>query len=346
VYKRQLLISEPGWGKTAMMKSSAQKAVGDKYTFTRLESSTPPEKLKGVIDFDILLNEKRLVEKVDGTIFDKSAKLHLVDEMFRAPDVSYDILLDATDRQDIPLAEQPIMWGSTNFIKGAGRIAALRDRITFYCWISPSTPDIGKMLQPHFESKFRTELTMPGAYPTQKQLKEIQNAKVGMKARQAIVGTLQFLQAEAIAENFKISPRRIRKWANILFRAGMFYSGTNDFATVPKKAQDLLKYAYPTMTLESSKEWAIICTSIIDPMLQVLTEILETGHEKITQIAEMNEEERESIALNLGAYMADLRQSIDKLGGSDPRTEKLTKLVNTWYLQSLKGQAPQMESLD
>lgn len=135
-----IFVSEPGYGKTEMAHQAAKAVAGeDGRLMIPIDPSTPPEAIRGAWNPASMLQGK-LERVVDGTPYDPTIKVVILDEIWRANDVCFDALIHVTGRKDIDQTTRPVFWGTANFVGKQDRTAALRDRFAIWMWLNPALP--------------------------------------------------------------------------------------------------------------------------------------------------------------------------------------------------------------
>ena len=125
---------------------------------------TPPEALRGAYDPAALLNG-RLERVVAGTPYDPTARVSILDEVFRANEVVFDTMLDVLDRLDAKPAQAPVAWATANFVAQGERVEALLDRIALWLWISPDAMDVAAIVGAHLDGVVANGLQVQDALP-------------------------------------------------------------------------------------------------------------------------------------------------------------------------------------
>jgi hypothetical protein len=222
-----ILISPPGWGKSKMAFESARSLYGDQVLFLELSPSTPPEVVEGAIDL-AALREGRLARNIERTPYDPSVKLVILDELWRANEVVFDLLLHAT--QPVTRVSPPVFWGTSNFISRDKRFDALRDRFALWLWLEPV------FTRDAILDSLDLALTPPGE-PV------METAEARERAFQ--------LAEQAIGSGFGVNPRIFGYWVRVFERC--------------PNPLDALLYCYPLEGPDQASRWSEVISAIADP---------------------------------------------------------------------------------
>lgn len=277
-----LLIGGAGTGKTAISSSMADDIFGRK-VIIRLDETTPPEKITGPIDLGKMLAEDSKLEFVrENTPYEPGLMNCILDEVGRASGPIFSLLMDVTDRLDMPESQRYAVWCTSNFMPSGDKTAALLDRIGFWVWVPTAEQDVTAFIRARAAS-LHEDLHVPGTLPTRDDVIAAYAAVPGPKAIQAIANFIQTLADEvkqdASGFKFMINNRRMSQWFSILFRAGYWYSGGDpDFDIIPDKAILALKWAYPNTSLEMSVAWEQIVTPLADSIGAMVDQIFQTAY--------------------------------------------------------------------
>jgi MoxR-like ATPase len=330
-----IILGAPGYGKTAVSRSLARTMAGnDGYSFTRIDPSTPPDVIRGAYNPAALL-DGRLERVTDGTPYDSRTRIALIDEIGRGNEVTFDALLDTLDRLDSPSA--PPVWATSNFMPSNDRVAALIDRFALWYWIQPDGLDVAGVAAAQLNGSGGPQID-PAGLPTWDQVNDIHTAVPGSTAVKVIGELLSQLAQEGAEQGRRAHPRRVAQWSQILFRVGVWYSGTADFAAVPDAAARLLRYAWPAVTAEEQASWAEIAASVVDTvgaaiesaMVDVLTEMKRVAAAPVGQ--------RTSMIPHLGSLMQNTQVTLEKLADKDDdRVKTAVQQMQTWLSLVIQG---------
>lgn len=328
-----ILIGAPGWGKTAISRQAALRMSGGDFSLVRVDPSTPPEKLLGAYDPAALL-DGRLQRVTENTPYDQDCQIGIIDELFRASDVLFDVALDTLDRLDT--AEAPPMWATANFVATGTRVEALIDRIGLWLWIKPTVLDLNKIASAHLLNGGRPELMQ--AIPDRKTVEEIRQATPTENALNAVLEVLGNLNEEAAREGRRAHPRRVAQWSKILFSYAMYKTGSNDFTAVPPEAMRIMRYAWPCTTAQDAATWANIASSAIDPVATAIEEafkILKPELDRISEIEDTATRATQSSALGEAALNA--KNMLKALATNDPRIKESLALIDKLIGDAVRG---------
>jgi MoxR-like ATPase len=330
-----VLIGAPGWGKTAVARSVAEQLTDGEFSFTRVDPSTPPEKVHGPLNPAAVL-EGRLERVVEGTPYDPVVKHAIIDEIGRANDAMFDALLDTLNRLDDP--DAPAVVATTNFMPAGDRQEALIDRFALWYHITPNALDVHGITKAQLSGNGRPQVDMSD-FPTWDEVEEIRTMTPGPDAIKAISALLNDLTNEAKTHGRHPNPRRVTQWSHILFRVSAWYSGDDNFAVVPEQATRILRWAYPALRTEEAASWSQIAASVVDTLGAVIdeknAEILETMNE----LLEADAAERANILSNIGVKMQQAGETLETIAGEDnERVQAVQDQWNDWFSRVIKGE--------
>ena len=335
-----LLIGAPGWGKTAIARRVAERVTDGEYVFLRLDGSTPPEKVAGMPDPAKLLASPPTIEYMkSGTVYDLDARAIILDEIGRPMDAIFDILLDPLNRVDIDPDDAPVVWGTTNFMPSSDRTEALRDRIAMWIWVNPGQINVGDIVAAHLDG-LGNGLQIDGKLPTWKEIEEIKKARPGNKARSAVSDLIEMISQEASQSGYVVHPRRISQWSRILFRTGMYWTGSDDFDVVPKQASKVLQYCWPTLSQEEWNSWREIAEVAGDPVGTAINEVLSMSYNRFKQVRDAGGSGRAAASIQLGEALANAQRSLNDIGVEDPRIEEAMSQLTMAFASVVRGEDP------
>lgn len=340
-----LLIGAPGWGKTAIGRRVAERITNDQYVFLRLDGSTPPEKVAGMPDPAKLLASPPVIEYVkDGTVYDPKARIIILDEIGRPMDAIFDILLDPLNRVDVDPDDAPVVWGTTNFMPSSDRTEAMRDRIALWIWVNPGQIDIGDIVNAHLDG-LGNGLNIDGSLPSWKEVEEIKKARPGDNARSAVSELIQMISQEAAQSGYTVHPRRISQWSRILFRTGMYWTGSDDFTAVPKEASKVLKYAWPTLSQEEWTNWREVAEVAGDAVGAAINQQLAMSYQKFKDVRDRSGDSRAAASIELGEALAEAQRSLNAISTDDPRIEAAMSQLTQAFAAVVRGEDPVYEEV-
>jgi MoxR-like ATPase len=336
-----MLLGAPGWGKTDIAESAARNAVGlDKRVFIRFAPSTPPQRVEGMFDpSQAIANPPRFVLVRDDTAFDPNAKILVLDEFGRASDIVFDIVLDATDRRDIPSDQVPVVWGTSNFAPTSARTEALRDRFALWHWIHPGSPDVSAIIMAHAQNLHRPlEI---GDMPTWKQVEEIRNADPGEHAIKICDEILTLLSQEAAKAGLNPNPRRVKQWFRLLYRTNVLLHGTADFNFSHAQASKVLTWAWANTDEGKASDWSKIAGCVVDIIGTAINELKSRTLEQVKNMMQRTKNEpRSKLAIALGEIVADGKREIESLGIQDARIQAALDEIEAVFVQVTQGKNP------
>lgn len=331
-----ILLSAPGWGKTAISKRVAERVAGDPATisFTRVDPSTPPDVISGPYDPAAML-QGRLERVTAGTPFDPQCRLALVDEIGRGNEALFDKCLDVLDRQDG--ARVPVV-ATSNFMPSADRQQALLDRFAIWLWVTPGAVDTAGIVGAQLASAGRPDVD-PAGLPSWADVQAVWAAQPGPNAVKAVSDLIAAMSNEAQTQGFQVHPRRIAQWSAVLFRAGMFYSGMDpDFSVMPAKATALLKYCWPAMTAEDQATWATFAASVVDVVGAAIELEMAKVMEALNKVVSSTDTAGMAVVGELGKITQRAEESLKAIAGDDPRVAEAVKQMKVWFGRALQGQ--------
>lgn len=345
--KNAVLLSAPGWGKTRVAKRVSEEIAGkDGSIFIRLEGSTPPQVVKGMIDpAKALESPPKFVVVTDNTPYDPRANIVVLDEIFRPPDPVFDALVDILDRHDVNPDDAPVVWGTSNFVIKNQRTNAVVDRIALWLWITPQSLDVSKFVNEIAHRKRGVELSIPSngrAMPTWEDVLRVRSYKPKQSTIDTVTSILTTLSAEAKVSSFDVNPRRLTHWFDILYRYSAWVEDSADFETIPAEAAVILRYAYPTLSADDWRKWDQVARSVGDPLQAALDSATEQAYAAFKKIMEKNMQPSDS-ALELGKVLAQVQTTLkhlEKAYGSDRRIAEQNTAISKTYSQILNGQDP------
>lgn len=330
-----ILIGAPGWGKTAISRQVAEAMTNGRYSFTRVDPSTPPEAIKGAYNPAAIL-DGRLERVVEGTPYASDCQIAIIDELFRGSDVLFDAALDTLDRQDTDYG--PPVWSTANFVAAGTRVEALIDRIGLWLWIKPAVVDVAAVAAAHLTNGAKPSLDHD--LPDEETIERIRQATAGPKAEKAVIEALQLLAEEAAKEGRHVHPRRVAQWAKILFSYAMYLTGSDNFDTLPKEAVSILRHAWPATSAAESTSWANIAGAAVDPVATVIDEALAEAFAEFKRVSQIgNVAERAAESQKLGQVSVKAQNLLAALSVDDPRIDEAANQINKWFADAVRGKA-------
>lgn len=334
-----VMVSEPGWGKTAIARSLSEEIAGENTVFIRLEGSTPPEAVKGMYDPDKFMNDGKLEAIIEGTPFDPDAFIVIADEIFRPNEVVFDLMLEVLDRQSTSPDDAPVVWGTSNFVAEGERIEAVLDRIALWMWMQPEQLDVKSFVNGIYGRKKGHKLDMPTnsmPVPTIEKVMEIREYVPDKRTAQNVADLLDVLAHEARLEEFKISPRRLTQWFELVYRTSAFILDTPDFDAVPTQAALALRWAYPTLSHEEWAKWAKVSSAVADPIGAAIDAILRESFSAFEKANIDSYNSKSDRSMVLGEILSRSQRSLKALNANDPRiddamdslSKRFTKIVH------------------
>ena len=351
-----ILSGPPGCGKTAISRAVASKiAPGNETVFIRLDASTPPERVKGIYDMELLLTQTKFQTITAGTVYDQVARIVILDEFGRPSDPVFDTLIDGLDRQDVSYDDAPVIWGTTNFLPTSERTQALIDRVAMYLHIPKVKVDIKDVVTAQMQA-LGGDLTVNGNLPTWKEIAEVRKARPNAKTIEAVADALYTLATEAakgvrdndgnVLASYEINHRRLAQWQKIVYRCAVYYGGNADFTTIPAAAMRPLQWAWPTMNETEARNWQAVCNAVVDPVATALDAVKKAAYQKFESIAKMGDQQK--MALELGKALSDSMAGLNVLdqSGTDARIPEAILDLKRVFGRIVAGENPFKEGDD
>jgi MoxR-like ATPase len=343
--KNVVLLSAPGWGKTRIAKKLSTDIAGDGSIFKRLEGSTPPDDVKGMIDPEKALQSPPKFERnITGTPYDPKAKIVVMDEIFRPSDPVFDLLVDILDRQDVNPDEAPVVIGTSNFVIKNQRTNAVIDRVALWLWIRKQSLDVDSLVDVIARRERGTDLAIPTngrALPTWDEVLEVRNYKPDDATIQAIKTLLETLVVECVANNKDVNPRRLTHWFEILYYYTAWLKESPTFTDIPPQAATVLRFAFPTLSMKEWQDWDVIARAVGDPLKAALDSAKNQAYESFKDIMQKNLPASE-LAMELGTVLAGVQSTLNELKkeSDDQRIGEILTEISGTYSQVLNGQNP------
>jgi len=328
-----IMLGAPGFGKTAVTRSLAGQLTSGQYAFARIDPSTPPDVVRGAYNPAALL-DGRLERVVDGTAYDPNMRLALIDEIGRGNEVTFDALLDTLDRLDSP--DAPPVWATSNFMPSNERVAALIDRFALWYWINPQGLDVAAISAAQLNGQ--GPQVDVSDLPTWHEVQDIRKAAPGGNAIKAIGELLENLSTEAQAQGHRPHPRRVTQWTHVLFRVGVWQSGSADFSTVPDTAARLLRYCWPAIQPSDAATWAQIAASVVDTLGAAIEDAMNQVLAQMKQVSAAPQAQRTALIPQLATTMQSVQTTLESLAGADnQRVAEAVTTMNGWLSLAIQG---------
>lgn len=331
-----IILGSPGWGKTAITRSFADLVTGGQYSFTRIDPSTPPDVVRGPWNPAAMMESPpRLERMVQGTPYDPAVRLAIVDEIGRGNEATFDALLDTLDRLDVP--DAPPVVATSNFMPTSERVAALIDRFGLWLWVAPEVLDPPSLVASQLNGGGRPQVDA-SALPAWSDVEDVHSAAPGPNAIAAIGQLISDLSHEAEQQGRKPHPRRVAQWTHVLYRVGVWHSGSADFKTVPDKAAKLLRYMWPAVSPDEQATWSQIAGSVVDVLGAAIEEAMATLVGDLNAIAAASPRDRSTMVMSMTGKMQKLQTDLEALAGEDnPRVGEAVEQMNTWLSMVVSG---------
>jgi hypothetical protein len=328
-----IAVGAPGYGKTDVAESMCIDIFGDgNFGFFRIDPSTMPEELKGAVDIERLLsNDPAFQRKVKGSMFDADLHAHIVDEIGRGSGVILNILLLALNRKDV-LDPAPVL-ATSNFMPKGVEFEALLDRFALWKWVAPTNDlDTSAMVRAQLlglGGRLHVEMTLPALTD----LQDVWAARPGDKAADAIVDVIGSLETEIANEGLMANPRRRTAWSRLLYRMGVYYTGSADFTALPNEAVHALRWAWPAKTEAEATTWQTLVGGLVDPIQTLIdnamAEVAKAANEAIGDLESGKRQIAEAANVVAQAVMKFERDAM-ALGVNDPRVNEAKGIMMGW----------------
>jgi MoxR-like ATPase len=330
-WQNAMVICEPGWGKSKISYHMGKQAAGKEGTvFVPLSPSTPPEKITGPVSITALKKDK-LEYATANTPYDPKADIVILDELYRSNDIIFDMLIHRTN-DIVDHDNQPVFWGTSNWTAKSDRTEALRDRFALWYYFEPDGVDSELVIRSADISTWTFGL------PNMKDVKEIRKVPMPRASEDAIVKAVEDLQDAIGNEKFKVTPRRVEAWRELLFRYSLLKTGKAEFKQVPADALRILKYAYPAKDGAEARKWAGLASTVVDVVGAKIEAYIQEAKKKFMKVTkEADPNQRAQFMAELGATLAESTSELEKLGEGDARVEQALDTFNKWFRAAAEG---------
>ncbi len=332
------LISQPGMGKTEMMIEVAHRIAGEDATLIiKMTPSTPPEVIEGPYDPKAYL-DGRYERITHNTPYDPNKRVICLDELWRANDLSFDAGIHALDQKGIDFINKPVAWATSNFVVKAERFDALRDRFALFFYIRAQVA-IRSVLEAHADNIKGLD-GWASDLPSLSDCQDVRRMQPGPKAQEAIAAQIEVLAQEATQEGFVVNNRRLVQWFDLLFYTGAYYTGSNDFSTIPDKSLSLLQYAYPAVDESQAKKWAGVALACMDTIGSRIDAIKSQAYEKFQALtSEKDPSRKTSLILEMGNLLQVVQKELVEIAGDDPRAKEAASQMSVWFGKACAGKS-------
>lgn len=329
-----IILGAPGCGKTSICRAMANVVVNGQFSFMEIEPSTPPERVFGLYDPKAIINDGEFVRVTKDTPYDPDTQVVILDEAGRANEPTFDALIHALERHDTDTP--PPAWATSNFMPTQERVAALIDRFSLWFWVEPDAIDIEEVAMANMLG-IRPTID-PATVPTRDEVDRVWSTIPTHRAMRAVAAAARQLGDEAKSQGRYVHNRRVAQWSKILLRLSIYYEGSGDFAVVPDKALNILRYCWPATSPEEAASWAEIAGSVVDPVGEAIEFAKANVLKKMQEIAALTAAERRAESSNLYRLMQSAQEDMMKVAGpDDPRIEEASVQMNTWMSNLMRG---------
>lgn len=335
-----IAISGPGTGKTAIFESVARDVAHTDWCMVRCDPSTPPEKIKGAIDVQRYLQSGEFAEKVDGTPFDPTVKVVILDEMTRASDVVHNLNIQTLDRgRGNDAYKYPVVWGTANFVKTSAQIEALLDRIALWFHIPDEEIDNLEFVKAQVAGRKNGGLHVRYPLPCWNTIQEVRGMDYGMNAVKAVAAFMDLVIGELGAKNIRVNRRRREQWQRILLAASAYETGSGDFSHLSPLALEVFKYAWSAPKPEDQIAFQSIIAECSNPVQHAIDQALAEAVVKLNELnAIQDKSERLKQIGKLGEFIGETQTRL-QASGADLETLSMIQIkLAEWYSRAIKGE--------
>jgi hypothetical protein len=178
--------------------------------------------------------------------------------------------------------------------------------------------------------------------PTIASIDKIRQSRPTPQAMDAVKVYLEILAEEADKEGFKINPRRLEQWTNIVYRTSVYLlDGDNDFGNVPEDVGIAMKYAYPCFDKDRWIEWQEVASAVSDPVGSAIETITKDAYSQFKRLQQSGGTKFE-MAEELGKVLADAERNLRTVSKSekDPRVEEALEGLTECFGALCRGENP------
>lgn len=321
--KHLCLIGKPGTGKTAISVAALNKMFGkDNVVITRLNATTPLERVKGVLDVKKYIQDGQYVVNTDGTPYQKGVMAIIADELYRASDYINEEFMFIMDNLDMPLHEMPIVVATSNFFPDNERLEAAVDRFGLWMNVDPGRTSISAVGS-HLMSAGK-----PGIDNGLPKLDKIKKARQSVPDKATVDLIEQFIDhlrdeaergsraPDGSVVTFPVNYRRLTQWSDLVYRVSALVHDAPTFTTIPNEARYALRWAWPGMTNDRSKAWNEIIQAVSDPIGAGIDALKATILTKFQEIAKTRSNNRSALSTELGVALSDGQRELEDLARS------------------------------
>lgn len=333
-----MLISPPGTGKTDMASAAADTVYPNKWIRVDFDPSTPPSVVKGSYDPAQAMQGK-LVRITEGTLSDAKIKIAILDEFARTNDATFDACLSVLAPKDIEDWEKPVFIATSNFFPKSERTAALRDRFAMWPHIMVDTLSlVNEIVNIHLLGKDGGNVVdFSTGMPDEHTIIEIRKMIPNNPQLDIVKRIITDLAQEALAQGMNVNNRRIVQWARVIFRASVYYSGTENFSEIPQQVKNTIRTCYPSPDIATFEKWQKVCRVLEDKLVLALEAIKAEAYQKFSRLNNCTPSEKPAILSELGIYLAQAQGDIEKIAGNDIRGIEAKELLAKWFQSAVLG---------
>ena len=346
-----LLIGEQGCGKTAIGKWMMRHMVNDKnkYVFIALNPSTPAERIGGVPDVSAIIQRSEYVTNPKGSAFDPDALMVMLDEFGRLNNPGYDLVLNATQRDDLDnLEDGPCFIMTANTMPTSERFAAVEDRISVYYRYPDEVIDTYELVEATTDG-LHSEINARGEIPEWSDIEVIRAMRFPQESRLAVGDFIDELRSECIKGIdvggnkviFKPTKRRMTQWTRLLERTSAYYYGSATFSQVHKKAAQAIAYAWPCLTPADSENWRSLVGGLVDTIGSAVQAAFDKAYLTMKELHDnkANYSDRMALITAAGSVMASQQANLQALG-NDERVADAIGQLSAIYAKIVRGEDP------
>jgi hypothetical protein len=139
-------------------------------------------------------------------------------------------------------------------------------------------------------------------------------------------------------EPFKINPRRIVHWSELIHRMSVYITGTADYTTIPAGATACLKYAFPATDQETAREWGKVAISIADSVGELIEKWRSVMYDELSKVSNLSLTDRTQKIAVLGQRISEAERELTGKCKGDPRVTEALAEFTRWFSKVVSGQ--------
>lgn len=336
------LVGMPGCGKTDIAVAIGRVILpSDQRHLWEITQSTEKEYLVGGIDYTKAAQGIFETNKT-GTIHDLMIHYGILDEAARGGDPIFDEFIHGLLNPLIPRDEQAIFIATNNFVPKNERSEAMVDRIAL--WEHLPYERVCRAVIDSQLGNMNSQPQVRGFIPKWSDCEAVWQSSLGPKAIKCLGDFIDSIQDEAAQYTkmpFLVNNRRTRQWSRIFGRVGTFFSGSNDFSTLPKEVIDAARIAWPTHDDVEAACWKEIVNAMADPLQLVIDEKLALAYADFKSLwANVASSSQRAAAIpKLGERNNEWQEKILQDAAGDPRGDAAVEQLSGIYFSLCQGKS-------